>query len=132
MKKVSIEKLIIVNNLCQMFSSGKLSKFSYGCKRVADKLTPILKNEFDEVVNEKRINLAITGEKGEILVDEKNNARLTPEKLIELNRFSKELQKKELEVELYQITDIEPIKEDLNTLEMFNGIIIDVDIEAML
>jgi hypothetical protein len=37
-----------------------------------------------------------------------------------------------LEVELYQITDIEPIKEDLHTLEMLNGIVIDVDIEAML
>lgn len=132
MKSHSIEKLIDVKNLCQIASNGKLSKFSYGCKRVLENLTPLVKKEYDDLMYEKRISLAVTGEKGEILTDDKDNPKLTPENLIKLNAYSKELMKKVVEADLYQISDIDLIKEDLFALEVLNGVVIDVNIEDLI
>lgn len=132
MKTITLEKAIDVNILCQVIANGELTKTSYGCKRVVDQLLPLIKKEYDTPVYEKRISLAVVGEKGEILVDEKGNPKLTPTGLIELDRYSKELMKKELQVELYQIQDITAIHGNIFAMDMLNGFVIDVDIESMI
>ena len=130
--QVTIEKLLEVNAICNLYSSAKLSKFVYACKRTADKIKPILEKEYFTPLANKRAELAMTGDKGEILMDEKNNFKFTPENFKKLTEFEKELKKKMVEAEGHLASDFSEIKDDIVTLDALNGWVVNVNVEELI
>jgi hypothetical protein len=129
--KITIEKLLSAKNYCLIFSSNKLTKFSYACKKTLERIDKALE-QHEELMAGKRIELAITGESGEIITDEKGGYKFTPENLKKLNDIFNEEKKKEVDFEPYFTENYSEIQDNLHVLEALNGIVFNVNIEELI
>jgi hypothetical protein len=131
--KITISKLWKIRSLCKVFStSEKLTKFVYACKRNADLLDTTLKQSDKEVealrykyAAEKDGAIITNKETGSVVIDKKH--------LIDFDREVENVLEKEIDMpEFYKAQKFDEIKNDLNSMTLLNGNVIDVDIESLI
>ena len=106
--KVTINEVISFYNIASQILSkeqGKFSSFLYALNKVKKRAEEIVSNYNDEM-EELRLNLAGKDEDGYVITTEEKGYKFTPENTIKLNKKSKNLLKKEVEIESHITTDV--------------------------
>lgn len=109
--KTTISKINEVLGVANKYSN---EKFNYAKEKLAKQAQKKIA-EFNESIEDKRIELCSVDEKGNILSDEKGNYHFTKENLISLNKFVRDLNNQEFEIEPYFC---KIIPEGINDIDM--------------
>lgn len=125
--KTTIGKLRTCQAIARQFENKK-TKFGFACLKAVEKIKTALKKE-DEEVDKKRHELALTGEKGELLFGEKGEMKFTKENYKTLDKFIELQNEIEVEYEPYFATDLSSVKDSPALINEVNGVIVDVNIE---
>lgn len=129
--KISISKLWKIRAVCNAFTStNTLTKFIYACKRNADAADSVLKQADKDIENLKVLHCA--EKDGQIVRNEKGGIVIDKNKLKSFDEAVEKILAGEVEFEPYKAQSFKEIETDINILELFNGVIIDVNIEEML
>jgi hypothetical protein len=105
MKKIITTTLGEAIEVLQIAEKYKGEKFEYATQKLAKKIQKAQEELFEET-EDKRVELASTDEKGNILKDERGNFVFSPENLIKLNKFSREKFKKPIDLEVYYSVEV--------------------------
>lgn len=127
--KTTIQNALVLRLNLKNFTN-LTTKFGYGANKLNVRLNNALK-EFDELIEDKRVELASVDEKGNLISTDKGYS-FTKENAKKLADFIREESQKEIEIEPYIVEDYSVIAESLELLELFNGWLINVDIQSLL
>lgn len=105
MKKTVKTNLNEAIEVFQIAKKYKGFKFEYATEKLEKKIQAVQLGILEDI-EDKKIELASTDEKGNLLKDEKGQTVYSPENLIKLNKFSREQFKKEIELEVYYSAEI--------------------------
>lgn len=108
--------------ILQIAEKYKGGKFEYAAQKLAKKIQKAQEDLFEET-EDKRVELASTDEKGNLLKDEKGNFVFTPENLIKLNKFSRGQFKKPIDLEVYYSAEVPSEMTELHR-EILTGFLI--------
>ncbi len=128
--KIQIGKAVALRNNLQQFKNVR-STFGYCCLQLSKELTKVLE-PFDTEYQFKKIEFAIKGEKGEVLTDEKGRFKSDVDGMKQLQLWYSREAQREIEMNVYQTEEFEVIKDDLEALDFFNGILFEIEIEKFL
>lgn len=125
---MKIKKLRQAHEIAFSFK-GKLTKFGYACLKGCSLIESVLSTE-DSLLKDKRNELASVDEKTKnLILTEKNEYTYTRENHQKLIDFIKEQDEREVEFTPYIAKDFSEIKNNLDIIDLLNGIIVDVDLE---
>lgn len=118
---------ITINRINQFLRPAQLhakqnTKLSYAIKKVLSSIKTEVLTKHTEDLEDIRIDLCSTDERGNVLHDEKGNLFFTKENLRELNRRTRELAEKEYPFTPCFISDLPVLSEEER--EAFEGIVI--------
>ncbi len=129
MAQIEVKRLRVAKANADIRKSMK-SPFGYACLKGAERI-PVALKKFTEEFSDKQHELAMLNEDKSYKKNEKGQLVFTKENQDKLDKLWEEQNNKLVEYAPYFATSIDDVKEDLLLLDVMNGIIVDVDIEAM-
>ena len=125
--KITVEKLIIAQNVANQFKNS-MTKFGYACLKSSKLIKDTLEDVLEEI-SDKKNELASVDKDGNIVLNEKSEYVYTSENFNKLKKFISNQYKKEVDYNPFFASDYSEIKNQLEVLDVLNGVIIDIDLE---
>jgi hypothetical protein len=135
--KQKIKDVALVRSLCQQWANVALTKWSWACQRNAKILDDLLR-DYDKKVADERLELALTGGKGEVMYDgdRRDFYKMTKENTKKLRDFIRKHDEDEIEIPddtMYVAKDFSEVKDNIPMLELFVKFgIINGDVEKLI
>lgn len=128
---ITIKRALDLRNFTAGFKAHK-SIFGYKCLQLNKHLNDKLEY-FDSNYYEKKLECAIKGKNGEVLMNEDGKRFLNNEDgMKRLQEWFNLESKKEIDIQQFITPHFEIIKENIDAIDLCNGILVDVDIEKYL
>lgn len=129
-KKITIREALELRAFTEAFKGHK-SVFGFACLQFWKQICLDLQN-YEMQLHYKKIELALKGEKGEVLENERGGFLADEKGKIALQEWQNAKVKELIEVTCYIVDDFLLIRDNLEAIDLVNGILIDVNINDLI
>lgn len=129
-KTILIKEALELRSFAEVFK-GQKSVFGFACLQFWKQICVDLQN-YEMQLHYKKIELALKGENGEVLENERGGFLANAEGKIALQEWQNDKVKELIEITCYIVDDYQIIKDNLEAIDLVNGILIDVNINDLI